>query len=88
MNPDIFEVAMLICFGVAWPFSIYKMLKTKKSQGKSLVFIVVIFTGYIAGMLFQWFGTRNAAIFLYTINAAMVLVDFSLTLKYREHAHR
>lgn len=88
MNPDIFEVAMLICFGIAWPFSIYKMLKTKRSQGKSLVFIVVIFTGYIAGMLFQWFGARNAVIFLYMINAAMILVDFSLTLKYRSHAHR
>jgi hypothetical protein len=32
MNPDIFEALMLICFGAAWPFSIYKMLKTKKSR--------------------------------------------------------
>ena len=88
MNPDVFEVVMLICFGLAWPFSIYKMLQTKRSQGKSLVFIVVIFAGYVTGIFFQWFGRRDAVIFLYMINAAMVLVDFSLTLKYRTNAHR
>lgn len=84
MKPEIFETIMLICFGIAWPFSIYRMLKTKRSHGKSLAFIVVIFTGYVAGTLFQWFGERNAVIFLYLINAAMVLADFLLTLKYRE----
>ena len=87
MNPALFEVAMLICFGVAWPFSIYKLLKTKKSHGKSLLFLAVIFTGYVCGMLFQWFGERNAAMFLYIINSLMVLTDFLLTLKYRKHAH-
>ena len=68
MNPDIFEVIMLVCFGAAWPFSIYKMLKSKNSAGKSVLFLFIIFTGYIAGTLFQYFGERNIVIFLYMLN--------------------
>ncbi len=74
---------MLICFGAAWPFSIYRMLKTKKSQGKSVPFLIVLLVGYLSGILFQYFGERNMIICLYVLNALMVTIDFSLTLKYR-----
>lgn len=83
MNPDIFESLMLICFGMAWPFSIYKMLKTKKSYGKSVSFLVVILLGYISGILFEYFGERNDVMFLYLLNTFMVTVDLMLTMKYR-----
>ena len=83
MNPDIFEIIMLVCFGAAWPFSIYKMLKTKRSEGKSLQFLAVILVGYIAGTFFEYFGERNAVIFLYLLNTGMVSLDLGLTLKYR-----
>ncbi len=82
MNPDIFEIIMLVCFGVAWPFSIYKMLKTKRSLGKSVHFLIVILAGYIAGTLFEYFGERNAIIFLYLFNTFMVSFDLILTLRY------
>ena len=82
MNPDVFEIIMLICFGAAWPFSICKMLKTKKSNGKSLGFLAVILTGYLAGILFEFFGERNAVIFLYLLNTGLVTVDLALTIKY------
>jgi len=85
MIPDIFEVIMLICFGAAWPFSIHRMLKTKTSHGKSLPFLAVILAGYISGVFFQYFGERNAVIFLYILNAAMVTIDIVLTIKYRPH---
>jgi hypothetical protein len=49
MNPEIFEIIMLICFGAAWPLSIYKLLKTKNSGGKSLGFTGVLLMGYLAG---------------------------------------
>ena len=82
MNPDIFQALMLICFGVAWPFSIWRMLKTKKSHGKSLLFLTVILAGYIFGLLFQYFGERNAVSFLYLLNILMVSFDLFLTIKY------
>jgi hypothetical protein len=75
---------MLVCFGLAWPFSIYKMLKTKKSHGKSLSFLGVILLGYIAGVLFEYFGERNAVILLYLLNTFMVVFDIVLTIKYKE----
>lgn len=83
MIADIFEVIMLVCFGIAWPFSIYRMLKTKKSNGKSIHFLVVILLGYIAGILFVFFGKRNSVIILYIINALMVSFDLFLTIKYK-----
>ena len=85
MNPDIFEAIMLICFGLAWPFSIFKLLKTKKAQGKSLIFLAVLLAGYISGLLFEWFGERNAVFFLYLLNMTMVITDLSLTIKYRNN---
>lgn len=84
MDADIFQVLMLICFGAAWPFSIYRMLKTRKSHGKSMLFLVVILLGYVSGILFQYFGERNAVILLYLLNAFMVAFDIVLTIKYRE----
>lgn len=82
MNPDIFEAVMLVCFGLAWPFSIYKMLKTKKAHGKSLYFLCVILMGYAAGILFEYFGERNKVMFLYLLNTFMVTLDILLTLRY------
>ena len=82
MNPAIFEALMLICFGAAWPFSICRMIKTKKSDGKSLLFLSVILAGYVFGMCFQWFGERSGMIFLYLFNALLVSFDMFLTIKY------
>jgi hypothetical protein len=83
MDPHIFEALMLVCFGAAWPFSIHKMLKTKRSRGKSLPFLIVIFFGYVYGILFASFSGRSAVIFLYLLNASMVIFDIGLTIKYR-----
>lgn len=85
VNPSIFEAVMLICFGAAWPFSIYELIKTKKAKGKSVKYVVIILAGYISGMCFQYFGDRNAIFFLYFLNAILVSVDLALTLKYREN---
>ena len=84
MIPDIFETVMLVCFGAAWPVSIVKMLRTKRSSGKSLAFLWIIFVGYICGIFFEAFGERNALICLYALNALMVLTDCILTFHYRK----
>jgi hypothetical protein len=83
MNPDIFEALMLVCFGCAWPFSIYKTWKIKNSKGKSLLFLMVILSGYIFGILFELFGELNDVIYLYILNASIVAADTLLTYRYR-----
>ena len=47
MSP--FEIIMLVCFGAAWPFSIVKAYRSRENGGKSLLFLIVIFIGYLAG---------------------------------------
>lgn len=82
MRPEIFEALMLVCFGAAWPFSIYRMLKTKESHGKSLLFLSVILAGYVFGAFSQYFGERSVVIYLYVFNALLVSFDLFLTIKY------
>ena len=44
------ETVMLICFGAAWPFSITKSWRARTAKGKSIGFLLVILTGYVAGI--------------------------------------
>jgi hypothetical protein len=84
INPQIFEATMLICFGSAWPASIYRVWKAKCSEGKSIYYLIIVFIGYMAGILFEFFGAHSSVIYLYLLNAAMVLIDTALTIKYRK----
>ena len=42
---QIFEIFMLLCFGMSWPISVYKSFRSKSTKGKSVVFIVAIILG-------------------------------------------
>ena len=42
---SIFEIIMLVCFGAAWPFSIYRSYKSRENSGKSIAFLIVVFIG-------------------------------------------
>ena len=72
---SILEILMLVCFGVAWPFSIWKSYSSKSNGGKSLLFLVVIFVGYVAGVLHKLLYAFDEVIYLYALNGLMVLVD-------------
>ncbi len=75
---SIFEVVMLVCFGAAWPVSIFKSYRSRTTVGKSVVFLVIVEIGYIAGICFKLTGTLDYVIVLYVLNALMVLVDIGL----------
>jgi hypothetical protein len=49
--PTLLEVAMLICFGVAWPLANLRMLRSRRAEGKGAVFTAIILCGYVAGAL-------------------------------------
>jgi hypothetical protein len=73
-----FEIFMLICFGAAWPFSIYKSYTSKSIAGKSVLFLYVVSVGYIAGVLHKVFYNYDFVTFLYALNGVMVLTDIFL----------
>lgn len=53
MITEILETAMILCFGLSWPLSIYKSIKSKTAKGKSLQFELFIWIGYIAGIVMK-----------------------------------
>jgi len=76
---QIFEFIMLICFGISWPISVYKSIKSKSAQGKSLIFMVAIIIGYICGILGKLSsGQVNYVLVLYILNLMFVSFDMAL----------
>ena len=80
---SIFEIAMLICFGAAWPFSLYRSYRSRTNAGKSLFFLVVVFLGYVSGILHKIFFSPDPVIGLYILNGIMVGGDILLYFRNR-----
>ena len=79
---SIFEFGMLACFGICWPISVYTSIKTKRTEGKSLLFMIIVFVGYIFGVTHKLVYSRDFVIILYVSSLILVLVDIVLYLKY------
>jgi hypothetical protein len=75
---SIFEMLMLLFFAACWPVNIFKSLKTRSAKGKSLVFLFLIWSGYICGLVHKFLFSRDTVMVLYMINVAMVSVDIVL----------
>jgi hypothetical protein len=85
---SIFEILMLVCFGAAWPFSIYKSWKSRQVAGKSLLFLIVILVGYASGIVHKFLYRYDAVIFLYILNGIMVSIDIALYARNRLYHSR
>lgn len=82
MSP--FEILMILSFGAAWPFSIYRSWKSRSTGGKSPLFLAVILVGYIAGLFHKLFYSMDPVIILYALNTLMVSMDILLYLRNRK----
>lgn len=73
---SIFESIMLICFGLSWPLNVVKAYKARTARGTSLPFILLIITGYIAGIIAKLVaGQVNYVLIVYFLNLAIVSVN-------------
>ena len=77
---ELFEILMILFFGISWPMNVVKSYKARTAKGKSLMFLIFIISGYlfgIAGKLisgnFKWY-----VLFFYFLNTFMVSVDLIL----------
>ena len=77
---EIFEIIMVVSFGASWPFNVMKSYRARTTKGKSLLFLLLIFFGYIAGIVakltadtFKWY-----VLFFYVLNLIMVGTDLVL----------
>lgn len=82
---SIFETIMLLCFGAAWPFSIYTSYKTKTAKGKSVFFLIVLLIGYFAGIMHKIFYSYDLVLILYLLNCSMVFIDIVLYFRNRRY---
>ncbi|WP_428066477.1 hypothetical protein [Candidatus Proelusimicrobium volucris] len=77
---SIFEALMMLGFGIAWPFNIYRSVKTKTAAGKSFLFMITIELAYICGMIHKVLYSFDLVFWLYVLNFLMVLTDIILMI--------
>ena len=83
---EIFEIIMVVSFGASWPFNVVKSYKARTTKGKSLLFLCLIFFGYIAGITSKFvneaymdsFASKWYVLVFYFINLIMVGADLIL----------
>lgn len=81
---SIFEVLMLVCFGMSWPFSIAKAIRTKTVAGKSPLFMGIVIAGYVFGIIHKVVYSFDWVIYLYALNLVLVAFDMSLYFRYSD----
>ncbi|MCD8048384.1 MAG: hypothetical protein LUG52_02065 [Clostridia bacterium] len=84
------EAMMLICFGLSWPISIYKSLTSRTAQGKSVLFELFIWVGYVCGIFkkaIDLYQNPNQewlfylAFAFYVLNLAEITIDMVLYVR-------
>ncbi len=80
----VFEAIMLLCFGFAWPFSIYRSWRSRSTKGKSLMFMIVVIIGYIAGIIHKLTpGNYDWVIYFYILDILLVITDLLIWIRNR-----
>ena len=83
---ELLEITMIVSFGISWPVNVVKSYKSRTTKGKSLLFLCLIFFGYVAGIASKLVNTvymDNIAqkwyvLFFYVLNFLMVGADLLL----------
>lgn len=73
---SILETVMLICFGLSWPINVVNSYRARTARTTSLPFILLIFTGYLAGITAKIAaGEINYVFVVYLINLAIIILN-------------
>ncbi len=79
---SVFEALMLICFGVSWPISVIKSIRTRVVSGKSPLFMAIVCIGYCSGLVHKVMCSFDLVTVLYAFNLIMVAIDLLLYYRY------
>ena len=77
---DFFEIGMILAFGISWPINLLKAWRAKTAKGTSLIFLLLIFGGYICGIISKFinpdymanFASKWYVLIVYFLNLIMV----------------
>ena len=76
---SLFETIMLVCFGLSWPINVIKAYRARTAKASSLPFILLIFTGYITGIISKIVAHQiNYVFVVYLINLAIVTLNIAV----------
>lgn len=76
------EATMLVCFGFSWPLNVIKAYKSRTAKGTSLAFIILIISGYIAGILAKFLnGQINYVLAVYFLNLLIVSANIAVYIR-------
>ena len=82
---EILEITMVLCFGASRPLNLWKNYWSRSAEGKSLAFLVLIFTGYLLGIAGKLLAPscKWYVLFFYILNCVMVGIDLLLYARNR-----
>lgn len=88
---EFLEIVMLVSFGASWPINVVKSYRARTAKGKSLVFLLLILFGYVAGIAAKLINETYMAsisqkwyvLFFYVLNFIMVFADLCLYVRNR-----
>ena len=87
---EIFESIMLVCFGLSWPMAVVKNIRAHTARAMSLPFILLIITGYVAGIAAKLIsGNYSYVLAIYLLNLVFVsanLVVYFINRSYDCHS--
>ena len=76
---QLLEAIMMICFGLSWPMALVKNLRAKSAKGMSLPFILLIISGYVAGMVAKIISNNiTYVLIVYLLNLIIVTMNLML----------
>lgn len=89
---ELFEIGMIVCFGISWPLNLVKLLKSKTAKGTSLLFLFLIETGYISGIISKFinptymadFSRKWYVLIFYFINLIVVMLNIIVYFRNRK----
>ena len=84
------EGGMLVCFGISWPVDILRTWRTRRTEGKSLGFMVMVLIGYCSGLVAKFVKASapdarlETVTLLYALNLLFVAIDIGLYMRFRQ----
>lgn len=88
---DLCEALMIMFFGLSWPTSVIKSYRSRTAKGKSAVFEILIWIGYIFGIVKMIIKYNDPTVnkgflfyfawFFYCLNMLMITIDLILYVR-------
>lgn len=80
---ELFEIGMLVLFGLSWPFNIAKSYRSRTAKGKSVLFEIIVILGYMCGLIGKAISGQFMTLPVPFYFADIIMVVADICLYYR-----